>query len=84
MSNPNQPIDFYLAPGAGSVRRMELPAAERFPPPDEHIVEPETNLEMIDGQIMRVSPAAPPHADRQVAIGYVVERDSGAELRRIE
>ena len=51
---------------------MELPAAERFPPPDEHLVEPETNQEMIDGRLMRVSPAAPPHADRQVAIGYVL------------
>ena len=72
MGNPNQPIDFYLAPGAGSVSKMELPAAKRFPPPDEHIVEPETDQEMIDGRIMRVSPAAPPHADRQVAIGYVL------------
>ena len=27
---------------------------------------------MVDGWVMRVSPAAPPHADRQVAIGYVL------------
>ncbi len=51
---------------------MELPAAERFPPPDEHIAEPETDREMLDGRVIRVSPAAPPHADRQVAIGYVL------------
>ncbi len=72
MEDPNQPIHFYHAPGEGSVRRMEFPAAERFPPPDEHVVEPETDQEMIDGQIMRALPADPPHADRQVAIGYVL------------
>lgn len=51
---------------------MELPAAETFPPPDEHLVEPETEREMLDGRVIRVPPAAPPHADRQVAIGYVL------------
>ncbi len=72
MTSRYQQTPFYLAPGAGSVARMELPGAERLPPPDEHVVEPETAREMIDGRVIRVLPAAPPHADRQVAIGYVL------------
>ena len=71
MRHPTQPGEMYLAPGADSAHRVEFPG-EMFPPPDEHLVEPETDREMIDGQIIQVSPANPPHADRTVDISYVL------------
>ncbi|MCG8417970.1 MAG: Uma2 family endonuclease [Proteobacteria bacterium] len=71
MRHPTHSDEMYLAPGAESAHRMDLPG-ESFPPPDEHLVEPETDREMIDGQIIQVSPANPPHADRTVDISYVL------------
>ncbi|MCG8422073.1 MAG: Uma2 family endonuclease [Proteobacteria bacterium] len=71
MRHPTHPGEIYLAPGADSAHRVEFPG-ETFPPPDEHLVEPETDREMIDGQIIQVSPANPPHADRTVDISYVL------------
>ena len=74
MSNRAHPDDMYLAPGARYTARMELPGDNQsaFPSPDDHLVEPETDREMIDGEVMRVLPALPPHADRQFDISYVL------------
>lgn len=62
----------YLAPGAGPANRLDLPGPRALPWPDEHVVEPETDQEMIDGQIIQVAPSMSPHADRQVDIAYVI------------
>ena len=71
MRHPTHPGEMYLAPGAEGAPRLEFPT-ESFPPPDERLVEPETDREVIDGQIVQVSPANPPHADRTVDISYVL------------
>jgi hypothetical protein len=78
----------FVEPGAaGYAHPMVLPGDEqsRFPPVDEHVVEPETRQEMIDGRIVYASPAHLPHAYRQawldsvlstnVAPGYVSAAD---------
>ncbi|MCG8424042.1 MAG: Uma2 family endonuclease [Proteobacteria bacterium] len=74
MSSDTPSRSVYLAPGASSSAAAELPGASqpKFPPPDEHVVEPETYQEMIDGQIIQVAPSGPPHADRQFDIAYVL------------
>ena len=58
----------YFAPGAQGMR-VEAPG---FPPPDQHVVEPETYQEMLDGQVRDLAPADPPHADQQFDLAYVL------------
>ena len=75
MSNRTHSRSMYLVPGARSSARVELPGAPckvEFPSPDEHLVEPETYQEMIDGQVIQVAPSEPPHADRQFDIAYAL------------
>ena len=72
MGDPTRTNEVYLAPGPCTVEAMKLPGS-RFPAPDDHVVEPETGREMIDGKIVEVAPSKPPHADRQLALGYVLE-----------
>ncbi|MCG8417808.1 MAG: Uma2 family endonuclease [Proteobacteria bacterium] len=74
MSRDTPHASMILAPGASRPVRVELPGAGKpeFPPPDEHVVEPESDREMIDGQIIQVAPSGPPHADRQFDIAYVL------------
>ncbi len=76
MSDSTDSRRFYLAPGArGGSSRLELPGAHALPPPDERLVEPESNQEMIDGQLINIleaTPAEPPHADRQFDVVYVL------------
>ena len=65
----------YLAPGAvGYASSMVLPGARQhdLPPVDEYVVEPETRTEMIDGHIVYVSPASPPHAALHAGLDYVL------------
>ena len=69
----------YLAPGAGPANRLDLPGPRALPWPDEHVVEPETDQEMIDGQIIQVAPSMSPHADRQVDIGYVLRANAAPD-----
>ena len=71
MSNGSDSGSMYLAPGASRPDRFELPGAGA-PPPDEHVVEPETYREMVDGQVIEVAPAEPPHADCQFDMAYVL------------
>ncbi len=65
----------YLAPGANQTAgagtaKVWLPGA--WPAPDDHIVEPESGHEMIDGRVMEVTPADAPHADKQCDLVYVL------------
>ncbi len=65
----------YLAPGAShsagtGTARVWLPGA--YPAPDEHLVEPESGREMLDGRVMEVTPADAPHADTQCDLVYVL------------
>jgi Uma2 family endonuclease len=60
--------------GAGALR---LPASQDFPSLDDHLVEPETPVEMIRGRRVEVTPAKPPHADGQFKLSYVI----GAHVR---
>ena len=73
----------YVAPGARSAERMDFPGSERDagdagsgrrgePGVDEHLVEPETRWEVIQGARVQASPARPPHADRHFTIDYVL------------
>jgi hypothetical protein len=69
----------YAAPGAnasphalhfpGAMRPADVPAV---PAVDDRAVQPETGTEMIHGEIRRVMPAEPPHADQQCDIAYVI------------
>jgi hypothetical protein len=54
------------------MRPADLPAV---PPVDDRVVTPETGTEMIHGEIRRVLPAEPPHADQQCDIAYVIRAD---------
>jgi hypothetical protein len=72
--DPKPPPGMLLAPRASwSSAAARLPGREPFPPVDEHLVTPEvTRDEMIRGRRVVAMPARPPHADRQVELGYVV------------
>ena len=65
----------YFAPGAvGYASSMVFPGARKpdLPPVDEYVVEPETRTEMLDGRVVRVSPASPPHAALHAGLDYVL------------
>ena len=79
MSDPESKL---FAPGTGQVGNlanrsytsMVLPGASEseLPHYNDHVVEPGTRQEMIDGKIVCVPPAHPPHADRHSEIDYVL------------
>lgn len=46
-----------------------------FPAVDDRAVQPETGTEMIRGEVRRVLPAEPPHADRQCDLAYVIRSE---------
>jgi hypothetical protein len=75
MTRPTRSSFAYLAPGASSYASMVLPGASQRPRPavDEHVVEPGTRQEMIDGRIVSVAPALAPHADCHTRLGYLLE-----------
>jgi hypothetical protein len=73
----------YGAPGSRAAERMELPGSGWAPSStgslsghghglDDHLVEPETRWEVIQGSRMQASPARSPHADRHFTIDYVL------------
>jgi Putative restriction endonuclease len=75
--------DAYTAPGSRAAERMDCPGGEwsgagtgsrtgAGPALDEHLVEPETRWEVIQGSPMQASPARSPHADRHFTIDYVL------------
>ena len=43
-----------------------------WPDPDDHVVEPETRKEMVDGVVVEVSPARPGHGDTHCRLDAVV------------
>ncbi len=65
---PGVSDDAAEAPSPGS----QSPNGGRWPAPDEHLVEPETGREMLDGRVMEVAPADAPHADQQCDLAYVL------------
>jgi len=71
--DPKQTPRLFLAPSASGSAAMRLPGRETFPLPDEHLVTPElTRDEVIRGRHVVAMPALPPHADRQIDLGFVV------------
>jgi Uma2 family endonuclease len=54
-----------------------LPAASELPDIDDHLVEPETRYEMLDGELVYVSPAAPPHGERHLQLAALIEAHTG-------
>ena len=91
MGTPKEASLAYHAPGSVSSGAMRLPGhmGEGDPShridPDDHLVEPESRQEVIDGRIIEVSPARPGHGDTHcrldtaihsgVAQGYVASSD---------
>ena len=63
------------APGSSGYTRVVLPGANRPEPPHhaEHVVEPGTRQEMIDGVVIEAQPANAPHAQRQAGVDYVLQ-----------
>jgi Putative restriction endonuclease len=69
----------YMAPGARLAERVDCPGSEDGGAGhragqglDEHLVEPETRWEVLQGSRIQASPARPPHADRHFTIDYVL------------
>ena len=48
-----------------------------LPDIDDRLVEPETPYEMYDGELVRVPPSDPPHAERQLQLGALIEAHTG-------
>ncbi len=57
---------------APSPDSIDSPNGGAWPAPDEHLVEPESGREMLDGRVMEVTPADAPHADKQCDLVYVL------------
>jgi hypothetical protein len=72
--DPKPPNGMLLALGAsGAAAVARFPGREPFPPVDAHLVTPEVSRdEVIRGRRVVAMPALPPHADRQVELGYVI------------
>jgi Uma2 family endonuclease len=52
-------------------------AGSASPDLDERLVEPETRYEMLDGELIYVAPADPPHAERHVQLCALLEAHTG-------
>jgi len=48
-----------------------------LPAIDDRLVEPETPYEIIDGELVRVSPADPPHGERHLQLCALIEAHTG-------
>lgn len=64
----------WLTPGALHSGSMRLPAADSPSrlDPDDHLVEPGTRFEVLDGERVYVSPARPGHGDLHARLDMVV------------
>jgi Uma2 family endonuclease len=51
-----------------------------LPAVDDRLAPPETRYEMVDGELVHVSPADPPHATRHSKISALVEAHAGLEF----
>jgi len=57
----------------------DAPGAEsELPDIDDRLVEPGTPYEMYDGELARVSPADPPHAEMHIQLAALIEAHTGA------
>jgi len=56
-------------------------AGTGLPPVDERLVEPETPFEMVDGELVRVFPADPPHAERHLELCALLKTHTGAGFK---
>lgn len=52
-------------------------AASELPDIDDRLVEPETRYEMLDGELVYVPPADPPHAERHVQLAALIAAHTG-------
>jgi Uma2 family endonuclease len=52
-------------------------AGSGLPDIDDRLVEPETPYEIYDGELVRVPPSDPPHAERQLQLGALIEAHTG-------
>jgi Uma2 family endonuclease len=57
---------------------LDTPAKRGFPPVDDNIAPPETRYEVMDGELVYVSPAHDPHGMRHSKISALVEAHAGA------
>ena len=71
------------APAAsGSTSALRLPGRDSSPGVDDHLVEPEvTRDEIINGRRVVALPALPPHADKQVDLGYLLRAHAAPGYR---
>jgi Uma2 family endonuclease len=53
------------------------PAASELPDIADRLVEPETRYEMLDGELVYVSPADPPHGERHLQLAALIEAHTG-------
>ncbi len=51
-----------------------------LPAVDERLVAPESRYEILDGRLVHVSPAHPPHGTRHLQIGALLEAHTGADF----
>lgn len=71
--DPKPPTRMLLAPSGSGTAVARLPSREAFPSVEEHLVTPElTRDERIRGRRVVAMPALPPHADRQIDLGFVI------------
>jgi Uma2 family endonuclease len=56
------------------------PDAPELPDIDDRLVEPETRYEMYDGELVYVSPAAPPHGERHLQLAALIEAHTGSRF----
>jgi len=56
-------------------------AGADVPDIDDRLVEPETRYEMLDGELVYVSPADPPHAERHVQLCVLLEAHASAAFK---
>lgn len=75
-----------MMPGASAGTRMEAPGASRYdcrmppaepapkvwPNPSDYAVEPESGLEMLDGEVREALPAGPKHARQHAQVDFVL------------
>ena len=59
---------------------VALHAGSGLPDIDDRLVEPETRYEMVDGELVHVSPADRPHASRHVQLAALMEAHTGLEF----
>jgi hypothetical protein len=57
---------------------LDTPAKRGYPPVDDNIAPPETRYEVMDGELVYVSPALDPHGVRHSKISALVEAHAGA------